>query len=134
MLSKPKRRFPVPDYTTEPNKSKIPNLHPEILDDISNGPTKNSDTVMNPTSLVLSAWTLKIHAIFFRKKIYLKRITYFYLMSKNLYVIIVDKINKKYEHNYKNDKFLQVDVIVIIWWMNDFDLYKQYPSFISDDD
>ena len=39
----------------EPNKSKIPNLHPEILDDISNGPTtKNSETLMNPTSLILS--------------------------------------------------------------------------------
>ena len=54
MLGKPKRRFPVLDYLAEPNKSKIPNLHPEILDDISNGPTKNSETVINPISLILS--------------------------------------------------------------------------------
>ena len=58
MLGKPKRRFPVQDYMAEPNKSKIPNLHPEILDDISNGPTKNSETLMNPTSLILSDWIL----------------------------------------------------------------------------
>ena len=81
----------------EPNKSKIPSLHPEILDDISNGPTKNSEILMNPTSLVLSEWTLKNHTIFLGKTIY--SITH---MSKNLYVI-VGKINMNIITNITNE-------------------------------